>query len=117
MLDIIQKFKRIVASVNIVKYDIEPIGYRFHAEIYFINGFKLVVRDYLFEDKRKYSFNWLDKNDQMIIRWGNAVQWNEKEIGKLKNHIKEKIEPYFNVFFEDVLTEIENHILGKKNGF
>ncbi len=53
----------------------------------------------------------------MIIRWGNAVQWNEKEIGRLKNHTKEKIEPYFNVFFEDVLTEIENHIPGKKNGF
>ncbi|RMD46928.1 MAG: hypothetical protein D6831_00975 [Aquificota bacterium] len=113
MIEIIQKFKKIVASVNIVKYDIEPIGYRFHAEIYFINGFKLIVRDYQFEDKRKYSFNWLDRNDKMIIRWGNVVQWNGSEDTAFKKHMKEKVEPYFKVFFEDILSEIEKYITGK----
>ncbi len=110
MIDIIHKFKHIISSVNIVKYDIEPIGYRFHAEIYFINGFKLIVRDYQFEDKRKYSFNWLDRKDNIVISWRNAVQWNIEEINTFQKNIKDKIEPYFKVFFEEVLFEIEEYI-------
>ncbi len=114
MLDIIHKFKRIISSVNIIKYDIEPIGYRFHAEIYFINGYKLIVRDYQFEDKRKYSFNWLDNKDNLVIRWGNAVQWNVNQVNAFQKNMKEKIEPYFKVFFEEVLYEIEEFINKKK---
>jgi len=114
VLDIIHKFKKIISSVNIIKYDIEPIGYRFHAEIYFINGYKLIVRDYQFEDKRKYSFNWLDNKDNLVIRWGNAVQWNVNLVNAFQKSMKEKIEPYFKVFFEEVLYEIEEYINKKK---
>jgi hypothetical protein len=61
----------------------------------------------IIKEKIKYSYHWQDQNDDMIIRWDNAPDW-ENETFPHHRHIGEpnKVEPSFERTLEQVLKHI-----------
>lgn len=58
MLDLLSKFKSIIKTYRIISYDHEIDAYRIKAEITFIDGSTLFVKEYYFAlAGRKYSFH------------------------------------------------------------
>jgi hypothetical protein len=76
MLDLLSKFKSIIEAYRIISYDHEIDAYRIKAEIRFINGSALFVKEYYFGvGGRKYSFHWADRSGNLLCRWDNAPHW------------------------------------------
>ena len=92
MIEIFQKYKNIIKDYQIICWDSEPLTYRFKAQINFINGSTLIVKDYLFSTGRKYSFQWQDKAGNLLIRWDNASHW--KKIDTFPHHKHQKNEVF-----------------------
>lgn len=110
LLEIINKYIQIIKEYNIVDYDIEPIGYRFKAEIIFKDCSKLRVRDYFFSFYRKYSFHWQDEKNNLILRWDNAPHWSEIETLPYHKHNNNQVLSSKEMFLDDVLEYISNKI-------
>ncbi len=117
MIDTINTFKSIIADYEILIWEIEPEAYRFKAILHFTNGSNLFVRDYLFPDKRKYSFHWQDENEHMIARWDNAKHWQDIQTYPFHKHEADEVHPSTETSLHDVLSvyckKLRNSIMTK----
>jgi hypothetical protein len=113
MIETIKKFESIISDYKIFLWEIEAFSYRFKATFSLIDDSKLIVRDYLFPDKRKYSFHWQDKDENLIIRWDNAAHWKAVATFPFHKHIGKKVVSSTETSLEDVLTDIDRKIKEK----
>jgi hypothetical protein len=111
MIEIIEKYKDIVKTYQIISWDSEPLNYRFKAHIYFINNSTLIIKDYLFTNGRKYSFQWQDVHGNLIIRWDNAYHWKDIETFPHHRHEKNNVFPSKEFTLEDVMAYICKSII------
>ena len=112
MINEIEAFKSIIDHYEVLLWENEPQSHRFKASIYFKDGSALIVKDYLFNLDRKYSYHWQDEDDQLICRWDNAGHW--KTISTYPHHKhsgeREQVRPSRGVSLGDVLSAIEGEV-------
>ena len=65
MYQSIEKYKSIITDFRIILWESEPTSYRFKAEIQFIDNSVLLIKEYIIQNKRKYSYHWQINNNQM----------------------------------------------------
>jgi len=106
MINIIKKYDFIIENYEIIKWEAEPTSYRFKAKIVFTNGTKLYVKDYLFYNRRKYSFHWQDANENLLVRWDNAEHWKDIDTFPFHKHEGKKVLSSTETSLEDVLEYI-----------
>lgn len=114
IIDIIDKYSKIIKGYDILKFSMTETTYCLIYEIILINNTHLFARDYLFQNgSRKYSFHWQDEEGNCIVRWDNAPHHNEvstfpyhKHIGKNEDIIESQP-----VKLEKVLEHIRNEIV------
>lgn len=103
---IIERYADIIAKYNILEWDSQPISYRFKANIRFIGGSILLVKEYLLPHGRKYTYHWQDVHDALKIRWDNAPHWKSVATFPHHRHEGEQIAPSTETSLEDVLAYI-----------
>ncbi|HQU31568.1 MAG TPA: DUF6516 family protein [Candidatus Brocadia sapporoensis] len=106
MKELLEKYKAIIAKYEIVTWDSEPSSYRLKANLYFINGSQLIIKDYLFPTGRKYSFHWQDKDGSLITRWDNASHWKGVNTFPHHKHEKNGVSDSKEVILEDVIERV-----------
>ncbi len=114
MINIIKKYDTIITNYKIIAWEIEPESYRLNAIIFFIDNSKLIVKDYLFNERRKYSYHWQDHKNELIIRWDNANHWKDIETFPYHKHEKDKVFPSTIVSLEDALIYIKNNLIARE---
>jgi hypothetical protein len=70
----------------------------------------LEVKDYRFKNnERKYSYHWMTKDRQLIIRWDNAEHWREISTFPHHKHISQKsnVQPSIEINLDQILKIIE----------
>ena len=72
-LDVLDEYKDIIASYDVLQFRMVGASYQFVAKVCLNNQTELHVKDYLFLDgTRKYSYHWQDAQGNCIARWDNA---------------------------------------------
>jgi len=115
MKELIDKYKDIIIKFNVISWDIEPESYRLKGEVFLIDNTILIIKDYLFSNGRKYSYQWQTNNGEIIIRWDNAPHWKEISTFPHHKHEKNNIFPSRETTLEDVLNYIHRITKHKKN--
>ena len=115
MIKSISKYKSIISEYKVIKWEIEPNSYRFIAVLTFIDDTKLFIRDYLFnKNKRKYSYHWQEKDENIIVRWDNAPHWESISTFPFHKHVGNDILASTETTLEDILEYISIEINNKK---
>ncbi len=83
MENIILSFSDIISDYCIESEEDEYNKFVQEAKITFIDASKLIIRDILFflendSVKRKYSYQWMNMDNTLIIRWDNAPHHRNK---------------------------------------
>ena len=113
MLELVKRFESIISSFNILLYEKEGTSSRLKLEVVFNDQSKLLIRDYIFnENERKYVFHWMDKDNNLIIRWDNSEHWPSISTFPHHKHLEaeKKVQASTEVLLEDVLEYIQNQI-------
>jgi hypothetical protein len=105
MKEIFARYESILLRYEILLWESEPTTYRFKAQLYFIDGSNLIVKDYLFPSGRKYSFHWQDKHDCLLIRWDNAEHWKDIPTYPHHKHLDGQILPSRETVIEDIMDQ------------
>jgi hypothetical protein len=106
MKKVIERYQSVILSFEILLWENEPTSYRFKSRFRFIDDSELIVRDYLFQTRRKYSYHWQSKDGQLLVRWDNAEHWKQLHTFPHHKHIKEELLPSKETTIEDVLDHI-----------
>ena len=111
MLKILELFKqcKIIKSYEVLdlKTGTETIYYKIKA--FLVDESVLFVTEFISQDNIVYSYHWQDENGVLIRRWDNAP-YHKVETFPHHVHIKDKIEPSFEIDIASILTIIENLI-------
>ncbi len=117
MLDLIAGYKGLIKSFHVYQYEQEGEIVRFKAELTFTDKSKLVVKEYVFENKeRKYAYHWTDVIGNLICRWDNANHWPDISTFPHHKHIKEDIFESIEISIDDVLRMISEKLEHKSEG-
>lgn len=74
----------------------------------------LYVRETIINGERKsYSYQWQDKEKNLLFRWDNAPDWDVETFPHHKHvwGVNNKIEPSYERTLDKVLAIIRRHIL------
>lgn len=114
MIETIKSYLAIISDWEVIKYDVEGNSFRFLARITLKDSSTLVIKEYYFESdsKRKYSYHWMDVDNQLISRWDNAEHWQKISTYPHHEHHKEiaNVKPSRIITLQDVLEHISNKI-------
>ena len=113
MKEIFEGYKDIIKSYEIICWDSEPGLYRFKAKINFVDSSVLIVKDYLFRRERKYSYQWQDEDNNLIIRWDNATHWKKIDTFPHHKHVDGKVFSSREITLQDILDYIYNSLKKK----
>jgi len=106
MNDILDQYANIITNHEITVWETQPASYRFSAEITFIDGSSLQIKDYLFPNKRKYAYHWQNSDGELNIRWDNAPHWKTIPTFPHHKHTPEDVFPSKETSLQDVLQYI-----------
>ena len=104
-------FHQIIKSYSIEKKIINENQGFIQGSILFNNNCKLnfiEVKDIDIENKDKYSYHFMDKNDNLIFRYDNAKHHPEINTFPHHKHLKDKIIESTEPELFDILVEIES---------
>jgi len=112
----IEEFKDIITKFSVSKYKKDDFGILIVAKVEFIDGSFLHIKDYLFFDgKRKYSYNWQDKNGNLISRWDNSPHHKDITTFPHHRHLKDKVIPSKDHNIMDIFKVIKTFIIIEKH--
>jgi hypothetical protein len=106
----LERFKDIIFNTTILKDKIDNQISEFRAKITFIDYSVLEFSEILVLgiNKRKYSFQWMNKDNDLIIRWDNAL--HHRHISTFPHHkhvgVESNIQPAEELVLTDVLLII-----------
>ncbi len=108
MIEIFNEFPDIISKWEVIKYDVEGNSFRFNAEVEFVDQSVLIIKEYFYESnlKRKYSFHWMDHNQNLIFRWDNSTHW--KSLSSFPHHVHDGISSDVN---ESRITTLEDILI------
>ncbi len=113
MQDILLQYSDIIQSYDILQNEITESSRKFKIKITFINLTKLEGREFIFPEKRNYSFQWMNEDNSLIIRWDNAEHHRNLDNFPLHKHISnnEQVESSIEITLNEVLWYIKNELL------
>lgn len=77
MQQLLEKYKDIIRSDSIQKYEISGTNIKLRMTIVFVDDSCLFIKETIISGvKRKYAYHWQNKNNQLIKRWDNAPDWD-----------------------------------------
>ena len=100
-----------VQSFDVIEHRIWRTGSYLRLRVLLRDGSELHTREFADETERKYSFHWQTAAGELLARWDNAPDW---EVSTFPHHkhrptgVTDSLAPRF----EQVLVEIEAHVLG-----
>lgn len=112
MQEVIEEFSEIISSYQILQNEEVEGGRKFKAIIRFIDSSRLEGRDFVFPQKRYYSFHWMKDDNSLIIRWDNAEHHPTIKTFPFHLHFgkKENLQESPEVTLYDVLNYIKGII-------
>ncbi|MFQ5707718.1 MAG: DUF6516 family protein [bacterium] len=113
MFEILRNFENIISSFKILLYERETDNSRLKLEVVFLDESKLIVRDYYFGgEQRKYVFHWMDKKNNLRVRWDNAEHWPDIATFPHHKHLGDarEVKASTEVLLEDVLNYIATQL-------
>ncbi len=113
----LKEFQDYIDSFVITQFEQNGNNLRFRMIITFKNASKLHVKEIIIDGKkRKYGYQWVDENDNLICRWDNAPDW--PNIPGFPHHkhyqTEENVLPSENVEFSTILKEIIEMLADRK---
>ena len=107
-----EKFKFLEESPAISSYEIEEFrssksGRYFKINITFKDQSSLSAREFASEVERNYSFHWMDKYNNLIIRWDNAPYHQGISTYPHHKHKNNEIKESYEIALEEVVQYIE----------
>ena len=89
MFNILKKYKESIRNIDINAYEYAENQLRIKIELRFTDESKLIIKDYKFSNnKRKYSYHWMDNKGKLKIRWDNVPHWNAVSTFPHHKHVK-----------------------------
>lgn len=89
---VIEEFKEIIKDFEIKDYKRFGTARALVGKIEFIDGTVLHIRDYLFlGGRRKYSYQWQNKNGDLIIRWDNSPHHSHLKTFPNHQHVNDRV--------------------------
>ena len=118
MLNLLKSFSHIISSYHIYTYKREKNLFAFRARLVFEDDSVLEIKEYRFANQeRKYAYHWMDKSNNLLIRWDNAQHW--KDIATFPHHkhvsSKSNVQLSFEINLDQVLLPIERAITKNSN--
>lgn len=111
MLHIIDSHAALFHSWQVVRYEQEQEAYMLLLTAVLRDDSRLGIRDYLFADgTRKYSYQWMEANGDLRVRWDNAPHWPDVSTAPHHVHLagKEVPEPSILTNLEDLLEFVKD---------
>ena len=78
-------------------------GRFFKLQIIFIDHSILIAREFSSQEERNYSFHWMNKDKNLIIRWDNAPYHKQVSTHPHHKHIQNNINESQEITLEEVL--------------
>jgi len=112
VIKVFDKYSDIIKYVKIEKFEQFGLNLRLRGRVGFIDGSNLHIRETIIEGaNRKYSYHWQDKEENCIIRWDNAPDWDVDTFPHHKHvGIGDKIESSYERTLEQVLKSISGKL-------
>ncbi len=108
----VRQYDDIISSYRIIRFEQAGTSLKLRAVVEFKDASILHIRETVINGiKRKYAYHLQDKNENTIIRWDNAPDWDvitfphHKHIG-----MENQIEPSYERNIEQILTVISERI-------
>ncbi len=105
----LKEFEQYIDSYTISQFEQNGDNLRFRMTINFNDLSKLFIKEIIINGKkRKYGYQWIDKDNQLICRWDNAPDWQDIETFPHHKHIENEnnVLPSENIEFSTILNEI-----------
>ena len=108
MNEIIQQFQALIFDFSTSKEGVEGEKEIERCEIIFKDNSRLVVYEATKTSKFKYSYQWMNAQNQTIFRWDNTAHFPDFDTFPFHRHVGENeiAEPFQKVNLEDVLLFI-----------
>ncbi len=116
LLPTIETYAGIVKSYKIVRFEKAGASFKLRAVLVFVDDSQLHIRETVIAPaKRKYAYHWQNAENELIIRWDNAPDW-EVETFPHHKHIggQQQVEPSYERTLEQVLMVINDAVQNQK---
>jgi len=105
----LEKFNEHIQSFRIDQFEQNGTNLRFRMTVNFNNKSKLFIKEIIINgEKRKYAYQWVNKNNELICRWDNAPDWPEIDSFPHHKHVQDEnnVKASKNIEFSTILNEI-----------
>lgn len=109
----LKEFEQYIDSYAVNQFEQNGDNLRFRMVINFKDASKVFIKEIVINaTKRKYGYQWVDKNNQLICRWDNAPDWPDIETFPHHKHVKNEtnVLPSENIEFSTILREINQEM-------
>jgi hypothetical protein len=116
-LEIIKYLEKsdVVREYDVLSFEIFDGGFYIKIRALLIDDSELFVREYSDVKERNYSYHWQDRGGRFLMRWDNARHYKNIETFPHHVHHSDRILPSYHISCNEILKEIEDKIMGKKN--
>jgi hypothetical protein len=105
---IIASYPHLIQQIDIIRIEVKPQESHYSLIFLLVQGNKLVMRDYYFDDgRRKYSFHVQDSANNLIFRYDNEPHWAELPNFPFHKHLPDSVESSPEMTLEMVFAELE----------
>jgi len=111
----VESFKFLNESKSIQEYEVLDFkstasGRFFKIKIIFIDRSILIAREFSSKEERNYSFHWMNKDKNLIIRWDNAPYHKNISTYPHHKHLHNKVTASQEITLEEVIQYIEGQM-------
>jgi len=113
----LKEFDEYIDFYTITQFEQNGDNLRFRMIISFKDTSKLHVKEIIIDGKkRKYGYQWLDQNDNLICRWDNAPDWPNIPTFPHHKHFQaeDNVMPSENIEFSTILRELIQMMVEKQ---
>jgi hypothetical protein len=102
---------RSIQEYRVLDFKSSASGRFFKIKIIFIDHSILIAREFSSKEERNYSFHWMDKDKNLIIRWDNAPYHKNINSHPHHKHVQKKIIESQEITLEEVIQYIESQLI------
>lgn len=105
----LRKFEKYIDSYTFTQYEQNGNNLRLKMIINFTDKSKVFIKEIVINgNKRKYGYNWINKDNELICRWDNAPDWTEIVTFPHHKHVRseQNVKPSRNIEFSTIMDEL-----------
>lgn len=105
----LKRYDKYIASYHISQFERNGNNLRFRIMIRFKDSSRLFIKEILIDGvKRKYGYQWINKNNELICRWDNAPDWPDIQTFPHHKHVgsEHNVIPSENIEFATIMKEL-----------